>query len=283
MKIKHNVELKNYTTIKIGGKCKNLYFPETTEEIMKIIAEHEDAKILGGGSNLLINDCTTFEHVICLREFEKEKIDFSDSTVTVGSGVRLQKLIRTINKQGFGGIEYLYSVPGLVGGAIYMNAGRGRGANKQISDYIISVDVLENGKVVAYTREECGFMYRYSVFHEKPSAIILRVVFQFDNITPNEGIKRQKERITICKEFQDNRYPNAGTCFCQADQRIMTLLKKCESKKECGVHYSVKTTNWLQNRGDGSYTQAMRKIRLAKILHFVLRKPCKLEYDIWDR
>lgn len=282
MKIKHNVDLKDYTTIKIGGECKNLYFPETTEDILEIIAEHAEAKILGGGSNLLINDCAVFDHVICLREFEKEKIDFGDSTVTVGSGVRLQKLIRTINEHGFGGVEYLYSVPGLVGGAIYMNAGRGRGANKQISDYIISVDVLEDGKVVPYTREECGFMYRYSVFHEKPSAIILRVVFKFDRVDLEEGIKRQKERLSTCKEFQDNRYPNAGTCFCKADHRIMALLKKCESKKETGVHYSVKASNWLQNRGNGSYKQAMKKIRLAKMLHLVLRKPCKLEYKVWD-
>lgn len=282
MVIKHDVSLKDYTTLKIGGNCKNLFFPETIEDIQMVLIDHPDARLLGGGSNLLINDQREFLNVICLRCFLKESLEIKGERVTVGAGVRLQNFISKINANGLGGIEYLFSVPGLVGGAIYMNAGRGRGANKQISDYLVSVDVLENGCVQTYLKDECGFAYRTSIFQTK-QCIILKAVFSFDKIDPEEGKRLQKERIETCRKFQDNEYPNAGTTFCQADSRVMGLMKKCSSsKKKEGIHFSSRTSNWLQNRGNGTYQMAIKKIRQVELLHKFVGKECKLEYIIWE-
>lgn len=282
MTIKENCSLAAYTTIKLGGQCERLYFPETRDELIEVLLKVPDCKIMGGGSNLLINDQVIFKNVLCLRNLEKKQIEINGDTVTVSSGVRLQKLIKMINEHGLGGIEYLYSVPGLVGGAIYMNAGRGRGANKQISDYLSSVDVLENGKIETYTKKQCGFDYRTSVFQNK-ECVILSAVFRFEPVSPEEGMCRQKERLTTCKQFQDNSYPNAGTFCCQADPRIMNFLKKTAPKKQAGVQFSRKANNWLQNRGNGTYAQVIKKIKLTKRLHSLFGKPCKVEYIIWDK
>ena len=282
MKVLHNEDLSSYTTLKIGGICKNLLFPNSVDELIYFKKEFPHAPILGGGSNLLISDKRTFETVICLREFMEDTIEINQDRVYVSSGVRLQKLIRYINENGLGGIEYLWSVPGLVGGAILMNAGRGRGMNKQISDYLISVDVLENGEVKTYPKEDCGFSYRESIFKNKKDSIIVSALFSFERITPEEGERRRKERIELCKTFQDNRYPNAGTTFCLADPRVMSLMKKISSrKKKRGIHFSDKTDNWLQNRGNGTFQMAMNRIVQVERLHKFLGKECKLEYIIW--
>lgn len=282
MYVKHNISLKDYTTIKIGGNCKNFFSPETIEDLRKLLLDHPDAKLLGGGSNLLINDQREFSDVICLRNFLNDFLVIQDGQVTVGAGVRLQKLISTINENGLGGIEYLFSVPGLVGGAIYMNAGRGRGANKQISDYLISVDVLENGSVRAYLKDECEFGYRTSIFQTK-QCVILKAIFSFDNIDPEEGKRLQKERLETCKQFQDNKYPNAGTMFCQCDPRIMDWIKRFSSKKSKeGVHFSIDSTNWLQNRGNGTFSQAMKCLKKVEWLHKLFGKRCKLECVVWE-
>lgn len=283
MRILHNVNLSNYTTLRIGGDCINLFFPSTLAELTDLTKDYPHAPILGGGSNLLISDKHTFETVICLREFMKDTIEIKQDKVYVSSGVRLQKLIRYINENGLGGIEYLWSVPGLVGGAILMNAGRGRGANKQISDYLISVDVLENGELKTYPKEDCGFSYRESIFKNKKDTIIVSAVFSFEIITPEEGERRRKERIELCKAFQDSRYPNAGTTFCLADPRVMDLMKKLSNQKsKCGIHFSSKTTNWIQNRGNGTFADAQRLINRVTWIHKILRKPCKLEYKVWE-
>ena len=282
MKIEKKVELKNYTTLKIGGVCQNVYFPETIDELLEIVHRIPDLKLLGGGSNLLINDNKTFENVLCMRDFLTSLFEINDCFVTVGSGVRLQKLISICNEHGIGGIEYLWSIPGLVGGAIYMNAGRGRGANKQISDYLVSVEVLEDGQVKTYTKEECEFGYRTSVFQKK-NCIILSAIFLLDRISPEEGKRLQMERVQLCKQFQDNKYPNAGTTFCESDPRIMNIFQKISSKKATkGVHFSVKTSNWLQNRGEGTYNEAIKLINRVKFLHKILGKSCKLEYKVWE-
>ncbi|MFI3326461.1 MAG: FAD-binding protein [Clostridia bacterium] len=283
MKIKYNIDLKNFTTIKIGGKCKTMYFPETRSELIELVNKYNIPYILGGGSNLLISDKCEFDEVICFKQYEKNNIVLNEDEITVSSGVNLQKLIVTINKLGFGGIEYLYSVPGLVGGAIVMNAGRGRGANKQISDYIISVDVLENGKFKTYYKDECNFEYRNSIF-KNSSILILSAVFKFDKIIPEEGKIRQQERLLMCKKFQDNRYPNAGTTFLMSNARIMNLMKKFTSESsKYGVFFSDKTSNWLQNRGQGTYTQAIKLIKTVEFLHKIFFKKYKLEYIIWSK
>ncbi len=283
MKVLYNERLSNYTTLKIGGCCKKLFFPETLEELLNLVEKYPLAPILGGGSNLLINDEAVYDEVLCMREFKKDSIEFWENSVAVSAGVRLQKLITAINEHGLGGIEYLYSVPGLVGGAIYMNAGRGKGSGKQISDYLISVDVLENGKLKTYLKKDCGFAYRESIFKNKTDAIIISAEFCFEQITPEEGACRRKERIETCMSFQDNSYPNAGTTFRLSDPRVMGLMKRLSSrKKKDGVHFSYKTANWLQNRGNGTYRMAIAKIRQVKFLHKILGKECNLEYIIWE-
>lgn len=281
MKILENVSLSNYTTLKIGGECKRLFFPKTESDIVELISEYPQAPILGGGSNLLINDTHSFDMAICMKDYMAETIEIKNDMVYVGAGVRLQKLIKYINSNGYGGIEYLWSVPGLVGGAIYMNAGRGRGANKQISDYLVSVEVLENGQLRTYTKDQCEFGYRTSIFQRK-ECIISSATFTFDYISPEEGKRLQNERIQLCREFQDNKYPNAGTTFCESDPRIMRLFQKIASKKITeGVHFSSKSPNWLQNRGNGTYNEAIKIIERVELLHKILGKKCKLEYIIW--
>ena len=277
----HDVSLAKYTTLKIGGIAENLYFPETVEGLREILRELPGTPILGGGSNLLINDKKEFEHVICLREFEKN-IEYTDDGLTiVGGGVRLQKLITDINEHGRGGIEYLYSVPGLVGGAIYMNAGRGKSFNQQISDYLLSVDILEDGTVKTIGKEDCGFAYRHSSFHDR-NAVIVSAKFLFEEIDPVEGKKRCKERMELVKQNQDNRFPNAGTTFCECDQKIMECIRIISGHRKSGVCFSDQKINWLQNRGNGTYEEAKKILDRVIKLHSIMGKTCRLEYLVWD-
>ena len=275
------MSLAKYTTLKIGGIAKNLYFPETVDSLREIMAGFPEAPVFGGGSNLLINDEKVFEHVICLREFEKKIEYFEDGIVRVGSGVRLQKLISDINEHGRGGIEYLYSVPGLVGGAIYMNAGRGKSFNKQISDYLLSVDILKDGTVKTIKKEDCGFSYRRSSFHDV-DAVIISAEFMFEELDPEVGKARCKERMELVKQNQDNRYPNAGTTFCESDQTIMKFFQKTAGSKMSGVHFSDQKPNWLQNRGEGTFSEAKKLLGKVESAHKFAGKSCRLEYEVWE-
>ncbi len=279
MKIIHNANLSEYTTIKIGGGCSHLYFPENENELIDLIMRYPIAPIIGGGSNILINDEKQISEAICLKEFNKY-IRYEANLVHVGAGVRLQKLILDINEHGLGGIEYLFSVPGLVGGAVYMNAGRGRSYNQSISDYIESVRVLDNGEIKELSKEDCEFSYRNSIFRQNKGILVLAVVFRFKEMEAVETKKLRDERIALVKTNQDNRYPNAGTTFCESNHSIMRLCMLLSGNRNSGCHLSNQKPNWLQNRGAGTFKEALKQIRRVELLHRLFGQKCKLELEL---
>lgn len=281
MIVKENESLKKYTTVRIGGIASKFYIPESVEELAVLLKEHGQMPIISGGSNLLINDERTFDKVLFLGKVDTD-ITIKDGIVYAGASVRLQVLINTINENGFGGIEYLYSVPGMLGGAIYMNAGRGSD-KKCISDFLIDVRVMDyNGNVSVMTKEECKFKYRESIFMES-DLIIVGASFKFPEQTLEESKRLIAERLETCKKYQDNAKPNFGSVFCAFNVKIMNFIKKhrklfCNSK----AHFSDKTTNWIINEGDGTFRDAMKCINKAKRIHKLFRKHIEVEVRIWE-
>ena len=215
-----------------------------------------------------------------MKELDKSISSWGDGTFRAGASVRLQKLIIAINEAGYGGIEYLFSVPGTVGGAVVMNAGRGRQFNKCISDYITKVTVLKEGEIKEFNRKECCFSYRNSIFKNDTNYIILSVDFLFPAQMWEESYRLRKERIEWCKTVQDNSAPNFGTAFMEADEKIMKLARHIGIGGK-RVHFSRKTTNWILNSGNGTYKDAVKAMQKVEWIHYLLRKQCKAEVVKW--
>lgn len=279
MNVLKNEGLSKYTTVRIGGTAEKMYFPQSVEDLKCLYEQKRLHHILSGGSNLLIND-RSFDSVINLRELNDSFVNLGDGVFEVGSSVRLQKLINEINLNGYGGIEYLYSVPGFVGGAIVMNAGRGRGAGQCISDHILSVKVFRCGEIIELKKEECGFDHRQSVF-KTDGSIVYSVVFRFPPMTEEESSQAKKDRIENCKVKQDNSHPNFGSVFAVHDPRLMRWVKKRKTGTK-HVHFSSKTTNWLLNDGSGSFEEAMKAIKKVERLHRLFGKRIEREVIVWE-
>ncbi len=277
MKCVENQKLDKYTTVRIGGIAKRLMTPESVEELAGLIREEKPSFFIGGGSNLLIAD-REFDLVVDLKQFNTGFVDKGDGVFEVGASVRLQQLINQINEKGYGGIEYLYSVPGLVGGAVVMNAGRGKKYNQTISDYIISVDILRDGAPMTLNKEACGFAHRESVF-KNSGDIVTGCTFRFPQMSNEESERRKKERIELCKKVQDASKPNFGSVFCESNPRIMEYSRK---RKIGGkVHFSGKTANWIINEG-GSFEDALSAIRRVEFLHRLFFRKCRREVIVWE-
>ena len=284
MKILEQKSLSEYTTFKMGGIADKIYFPESLEELMELCASNSDiySYVLGGGSNLLINNNRKFEKIVCLRQFNNVVEYQADGIYYVGASVRLQKLIKLINADGYGGIEYLFSVPGLIGGAVFMNAGRGLMHNKCISDHVLSVDCLVDGVLTTFQKDDCEFAYRTSIFQKMEKIIIIGVYFQFDKISQNDAEKRINERIELCQRIQDMSYPNFGSVFCKSNRYIIALVKKFHFGYVNGITFSSKATNWLLNRDNGTFEQAIKLINRVKKIHKIFGQPCQVEVIIWE-
>ena len=284
MKILYNESLKKYTTVRIGGTASKLYIPQTEEELTKLLdsIDSKEYYIIGGGSNLLINDEKIFENVISMKAFNKSIENKGEGVYYIGASNKLQKIINKINEDGFGGIEYLYSVPGLIGGAVAMNAGRGKPHGVSISDYILDVTVYINGEIKTIKKEQCRFDYRNSIFRENPNYIILGCTFKFEYKSKEESEQLKNARIQLCKDVQDKSGYNFGSVFKINDWKVMWLVRKISISNKNGIHFSKKTPNWIINKGEGTFRQATKLIKRVEIMHKMIGKEAIPEVIIWE-
>ena len=283
MEILRDENLSKYFTIHIGGVAHKLYIPKNKTELKEILRKSgEKAYILSGGSNILMNNEKVYPEVIYMGKCcEELKSVGAGGYYYVGSSVRLQTLINEINKAGFGGIEYLYSVPGLVGGAIVMNAGRGKAYNKSIGDFVVSVDCFDlNGCEHTFLKEECHFAYRDSFFKNN-EYVVTGVKFKFDEQAVIDTERAKKERIDYARKRQDNSGFNFGSVFCQCNPKAMQVIKQI-GLKSGDISFSRKTNNWIINKGQGTFGDAMKVMNKAKFVNKIFGTKTELEVVIWD-
>lgn len=278
MRETHDADLSRLTTVRIGGTAKRLLEPESTQELLELIRAEHPCHFVGGGSNLLIND-RAFDVVVSLKSFDKGIENLGGGRYRVGASVRLPSFINAINDDGYGGIEYLCNVPGLVGGAIAMNAGGSRAERRNISDYLISVDAIEDDELVTMPKDACGFEYRNSIFRGNTERIITSALFCFPAKSKDEIEAAKAAKMRFYRERQDSSFPNFGSVFSHANRVVLRVARLLALGGK--VHFSRKTTNWILNEG-GGYDDAIDAMGKVERIHGFIHQECKREVIVWE-
>ncbi|RYG59985.1 MAG: UDP-N-acetylmuramate dehydrogenase [Alphaproteobacteria bacterium] len=133
-------------------------------------------RIIGGGSNLLPHeDVNAVVGVMAMRGFAVTGETESHTLVTAQAGEQWSDFVRWTVGQGLGGLENLVEIPGTVGAAPIQNIGA---YGLEIADRFESLTAydLEEGRLRVFTREECGFGYRQSVFKQLGGRYVVIVV-----------------------------------------------------------------------------------------------------------
>lgn len=282
MKTKSSVDLSHFSTLRIGGIAKKFLIPENEKDVMSITKENLHF-IIGGGSNLLINDRKEFDTVIYTGKLKEKMamISEANNVIEVSSGYKLAEIVRFAEKHSLGGIEYLFNVPGTLGGAIYMNAGEGRNGDC-IGNYVEEVKVWDGRNLSVIKCKPDDFSYRSSIFQNiEGNFIIVSAKLKLSFRTPEQIKSNIKRKIEIVKKFQDTTKPNLGSVFSENCKYIITLNKKIHYGWKDGVHWSGKSRNWLTNSGKGTFFQAMFLIKISIIIHRLTLKKVRLEWRIW--
>lgn len=206
--------LARYTTFRIGGPADIYLEPLDKTDALSLVRYLRHEKIpffpMGNGSNLLIADEGVRGAVVNL-ETGFNYLSISDEgVITAGAGVKLAKFVDFCIGHGRQGAEMLAGIPGTLGGAVIMNAGAYGG---EISDYMLSVELIRGGKLLRITKEEGGFVYRGSRLQ---GDLILEATFSFPH-GPADSIDSMKtfRRETMLKRnsSQPVQWPNAGSIF----------------------------------------------------------------------
>lgn len=195
MQFQKNHPMSKLTTLQIGGPAKLFVEVKTQAKLIEAIQyakQHNmDYLVIGGGSNLLVND----EGINCLViKNEITGIEHQGTSLKVKSGTILQDLVDYSITLGLAGLQKITGIPGTVGGAILGNAGA---YGQTISDHIISVVILNSFQdLKTLTKDECVFNYRDSIF-KQTKAFILEVTFQLER---EDSKTLQKEADEVLKK-----------------------------------------------------------------------------------
>lgn len=119
----------------------------------------------------------------------------------------LAKLISTAIEAGLAGLEALSGIPGTVGGAVVGNAGAyGQG----VSDQLTRVEVYDasNNTRRWFTKDECQFIYRDSLFKKNRQLIVLQAEFTLE-LGDSETLRQKSQEIIKARE---KKYPPGLKC-----------------------------------------------------------------------
>lgn len=271
IEIRKDEYLKEYTTLHIGGKCKKIFFPKNEEEVKKILAVYQPI-ILGNGSNVLISDEREFETAMILTQMNH--IECHKDMIIADAGAKLMDVCLFAYQKGLSGLEFAYGIPGSTGGAILMNAGAYGG---EISDVVERVKTIKK----EYSKEECAFKYRHSIFSDNDECITM-AVFRLKKGDPEMIRMKMKELIAKRIEKQPLDQYSAGSTFKRGpDFYASQLINDCNLKgyRVGDAAVSEKHAGFLINRGHASFHDFLTLIqKVQKIVYEKTSK--KLECEI---
>ena len=178
MQVKTDIDLSKKTSFGIGCIVPICYFPETIEDVIWCKKKFLNAPIIGEGTKVLVNDKANIPVLIDMSEFDSS-YNVEDSIVFVKSGMKTRDLVTFLYNVNLSGLEFLAGVPGLIGGAVIMNAGT---CGKNISKFVQEVNIInELGEVEILKNKELKFKRRYSTLQNK-KVIVISVKLKLDYI-----------------------------------------------------------------------------------------------------
>ncbi|MEZ4753288.1 MAG: UDP-N-acetylmuramate dehydrogenase [Bdellovibrionota bacterium] len=253
IRYQESVKLSALTKMAIGGNCPFLIEPDNEAQLLSLISELRresvDFRILGAGSNLLIDDTGISEPVIKLgKGFRYEKF-LSETEVEVGGAMPLMQFARKVSERGLSGLEFAGGIPASIGGAVRMNAGAHGGEMSKLISSVTYIDPEEGLKTV--DASEITFEYRKTSIPK--DAVITKVILKFSKTDPKQCTELIRANLEARKAAQPLTLPSSGSIFKNpsTDNTAGKLLERCGMKgvKKGGASVSTMHANWIVNEG----------------------------------
>ena len=204
-----------HTTFLVGGPADLYAVPSDEEDLRSLFAaarrEDMEVFILGGGSNLLVSDSGIRGLVIDSRLFDDYRVE--EETLVLGAGLSVSDAAWKAGTAGLAGLDFLFGMPGTVGGAVWMNA---RCYDSEVADRIVWVDVMDRGGEISripINRDD--WAYKYSPFQDGEGGrlTILRAAFTMSSDDPGRLRSAMREKRDDRESKGHYKSPCAGSAF----------------------------------------------------------------------
>lgn len=274
-KVKFQEPLSRHTTFRIGGPAKIFIEPESVQDLRMLVRLARENRlpllVIGAGSNILASDKGLDCIVIHLNSAFFKRICFCKNVLEAGSGSRLMMLISASRKRGLSGLEFLWGIPGTLGGALAMNAGIAQKSKpketllRSISDLVKDVTVMDyNGQIKNLGRKNLRFSYRRS---NLSNYIILSARLALEKESRVAIDAKIKEYAQIRRKLKDTSLPNAGCVFRNPKGwSAGQLIDSCGLKGVVigGARISRGHANFILNKGNAKAEDVLKLMGLAR-------------------
>lgn len=215
-----NEPLAPFTWLRVGGPAEVLFTPADTDDLAHFLT-HLPAEIpvtmIGLASNMIIRDGGIPGVVIRFspRVFGQIRIE-EDNRIRAGAFAADRKVAMEAAEAGIGGLEFLFGIPGSIGGALRMNAGTRSNTNPEIEGetrerFVEATAVTRAGAIIRLTPEDMRFVYRGCGV--PADTIFTEAVFQGFARDPDE-IRAINARVQDHRERdQETKVRTAGSTF----------------------------------------------------------------------
>ncbi len=286
LRLEWNVPLAKYTTFHIGGPAECLIAARSPKEVDMVIqfaGQHQvPLRILGNGSNLLIDDKGVSGIVLYIGR-RMQDIEVNGTEIVAQAGARMALVARAAMEHALTGLEFVFGIPGTIGGGVIMNAGAYGGELSQIVTKVEAFD--KEGNFHTLTSEELQFGYRKSMLKEQ-EYIVTKIYMNLQKGNKEAIQKRMSELGALRREKQPLEYPSAGSTFKRPNGYFVgQLIEEAGLKGYAvgGAEVSKKHGGFIINVGEASCKDVRSLIGYIKAT--ILEKynvELEPEYVFWE-
>lgn len=272
---KEDVSFKVLTTYRTGGVCKYVVFPDSVDNLIKLLdflkSNNVSHKVFGNGSNILASDSDYNGVIIKLNKLNKQ--EFKRGVLYVEAGCSMIQISDKYSKMGYYGLDFACGIPGTVGGAIYMNAGA---YLKSIGDVLVEVTYLDSDNCLrTIKKKNMELGYRTSIFKSKPW-VIVSAKLKLEKGDKEDLVDLLSDRMRRRSSTQPLNYPSAGSVFRNPDGDYAGhMIEECglKGKTKGDACISEKHANFIVNKNGATSSDIKYLMDLAK-------KEVKKKYNI---
>ena len=276
-----NEPMAKHTWFGVGGPAEVVFYPQDNEDLcffMKNKPYNLPIFLIGSGSNLLVRDGGIPGVVIKLSSKFYRQWKYDKDRIICGAGMKNSELKKIMLEQNIGGLEFLVSIPGSLGGAVRTNAGC---FGKELKDVLISATIVnEDGRELEVSAADFNLGYRSSMFPEE--WIITAMTLKVSPQAAKETAKIIEEQKEYRLKTQPINAKTAGSIFKNPDGlRAWELIKNTGSDKikVGGAAVSDVHSNFLINTGKAT-AQDVEDLGEAIIENVKKKTSIVLEWEV---
>ena len=269
--LKTDEPMSKHSSFRVGGTAELYLEVDSVEKLKAILDVNKELKlpitVIGNGTNILVKDKGIKGIVIkyVAKGISKATLDNDTFAITADAGLPNAALANELLKDSLTGFEFAASIPGTIGGAIYMNAGAFGGEMENIVSEVTFLD-LDDLAIYKSDGDDCDFNYRHSKF-ENMNTVILSATMVF-NKGNKEEIKRTMDAY-LEKRLETQPYdkPNAGSTFKRGDGFITAMLIDEAGLKGHtigGAQVSEKHAGFIVNTGNATAKDILDLIKYVQ-------------------